>query len=197
MMSEPVTAITDYMLVIGAAYFGWWLWRAKQMAWALAFSFTAFASLFGGTYHAFHQEVLWKPTVYSLGLASMFLLIGAKPSWTVLAVLKFVIYATWMITHDDFKYVIIDYGITLVIVAIQQSVAWFDWRAESAPWIVGSILVSVFGAMIQQMEIGIHRYFNHNDLYHLIQLFALWLLYRGGLLLNRLTPIEPPMIQPT
>ena len=196
-MHEPMTAITDYMLTAGSLFFAWSLWRAQQKAWSLAFLFTAFASLFGGTYHAFAIETLWKPTVYAVGLASMFLLIGAKPSWAALAIIKFVVYASWMVTHDDFKYVIMDYGLTLVLVAAQQSIAWFNSRAESAPWIVGSICVSVAGAVIQQMEIGISRSFDHNALYHVIQLVALWMLYRGGLLLNRLSPTDQPMTQPT
>ena len=196
-MSEPVTAITDYMLTAAAAWFAWSLWRAGQRAWSLAFLFTSLGSFFGGTYHAFNADALWKPTVYSIGLASMFLLIAAKPSWAIVAVAKFMLYATWMITHDDFKYVIIDYGVTLVLVAIRQSIAWFDSRAESAPWIVGSICVSVAGALVQQMNIDLHRHFNHNDLYHVIQLAALWMLYRGGLLFSRRTPTDQPMTQPT
>lgn len=183
-MHEPMTAITDYMLAAGAAYFAWSLWRARRTAWSLAFLFTSLAALLGGTHHAFAAELLWKPTVYAAGLASMFLLIGAKPSWTLLAVLKFMAFAFWMIKHEDFKYVIIDYGTTLILLAVLQSIAWFDSRAESAPWIVGSICVSVAGALVQQMGIGLHRHFNHNDLYHIIQLVSLWMLYRGGLLVR-------------
>lgn len=196
-MHEPVTAITNYILAAAAAYFAWSLWRAGQKAWSLAFLFTSLANVLAGAHHAFAIQALWKPTVYSVGLASMFLLIGVKPSWTIIAVLKFIAYASWMIRHDDFKYVIIDYGVTLIIVAILQSMAWFNSRAESAPWIVGSICVSVAGALVQQMGLGFHRHFNHNDLYHVIQLVGLWMLYRGGLLVNRLTPTNQPSTRPT
>ena len=196
-MTEPVTTITDYMMGAAAAFFGYRLWRAGQQAWALAFSFTALASFLGGTFHGFALADLWKPTVYCVGLASMFLLIGAKPSLTLLALAKFMLFATWMVFHEDFKYVIIDYGISMLTVAVLQSIAWFNDRAESAPWVVGSICVSIAGAVIQQMEIGFHRHFNHNDLYHVIQIFALWLLYRGGLLLNRKSATDLPMTQPT
>jgi len=196
-MHEPVTAITNLILAGAAAYFAWSMWRAGRKAWSLAFLFTALANLLAGAHHGFAIEPLWKPTVYSVGLASMFLMIGVKPSWTVIAVLKFMAYASWMIKHDDFKYVIIDYGLTLIVVAILQSVEWFRSGARSAPWIVGSICVSVFGALVQQMGVGIHRHFNHNDLYHVIQLVGLWMLYRGGLLVNRPTPTDRPTTQPT
>jgi hypothetical protein len=196
-MTEPVTTITDYMMGAAAAWFSFRLWHAQQKPWSLAFLFTSLASFLGGSFHGFGLTELWKPTVYCVGLASMFLLIGAKPVLTPLAVAKFMVFATWMVFHDDFKYVIIDYGISMLTVAVLQSVAWFSDRAESAPWVVGSICVSIAGAVIQQMEIGIHRHFNHNDLYHVIQIFALWLLYRGGLLLNRKSVTDLPMTQPT
>ena len=32
-------------------------------------------------------------------------------------------------------------------------------------------------------RLALHRHFNHNDLYHVIQIVALYLFYRGGALL--------------
>lgn len=28
---------------------------------------------------------------------------------------------------------------------------------------------------------GLHRHFNHNDIFHVVQMLSLYLLYRGGL----------------
>jgi hypothetical protein len=180
---EPMTMATDYLLASASVVFAIRLWRTNR-AWAYAFLFTALGSFLGGTYHGFAATWLWKPTVYAIGLASFFLLLPLVP---LLAVLKFIAYATWMIAHDDFKYVIIDYGTTLLVLAVLQIVAWLRHRAASAPWILGSIAVSVVGAFVQQSGFRLHEHFNHNDLYHVIQLVGLWLLYRGGLLLT--TPV--------
>jgi hypothetical protein len=158
---------TDYLLAAGALYFAIRLWRVNR-AWSFAFAFTALGAALGGTYHGLHLEWLWKPTVYAVGLASFFLLLPLLP---LLAVMKFIAYATWMIAHDDFKYVIIDYGTTLVVLAFIVIIR----RTPSTPWILGSIALSVVGAIVQQSNI---RY--NNDIYHLIQLAALWFLYRGG-----------------
>ena len=49
---------------------------------------------------------------------------------------------------------------------------------------IGSIIVSVIGALVQMSRLTLHEHFNHNDLYHVIQLLALWLLYRAGKLMN-------------
>jgi Family of unknown function (DUF6962) len=176
---EPMTMATDYVMAGLAIWFGARLWRLQRgRAWPLAFLFTAIGSLTGGTYHAIGGEWLWKVTVYAIGLASFFLLVATRVP-VIVALLKFLVYATWMITHDGFEFVIADYGLTLLIVAIVQSVAWFRSRAPSAPWIVGSVAVSVVAAIAQQSG-DLHPQFNHNDLYHVIQMVALWLLYRGA-----------------
>ena len=182
---EPTTLATDYLLCIGAAVFAARLWRVHR-SWALAFLFTAAASLFGGTYHGFapmlgawSAAALWKATVLSVGLASCFLLAGASSRLAGLAIVKFVAYASWMIVHDDFLWVIVDYGVTLLIVGIVM---------RRNPWVVGSIAVSVLAALVQQSGFTLHRHFNHNDLYHVIQLIALWLLYRGGIAARQPAP---------
>ena len=88
-------------------------------------------------------------------------------------------------------WVIVDYGIALLIVGAVQL-----WRrGPSTPWVIASIAVSVIGALVQMTGIRLHEHFNHNDLYHMIQLVALWLLYRGGKLTNPST--AQPTTQPT
>jgi hypothetical protein len=56
----------------------------------------------------------------------------------------------------------------------------------------------VIGAIVQQQRLALHQHFNHNDLYHLIQIAGLWLLYRGGLLAGVTTSATArPTTQPT
>src|SRR5687768_10426687 len=109
-LHEPMTVFTDYLLAMATGWFGWQLWRSNKRMWALAFYATAAASLLGGTYHGLAYEPLWKPTVYAVGLASLFLLAGLGRQFLIFGLVKFVVYAVWMATHDDFKYVIYDYG---------------------------------------------------------------------------------------
>jgi hypothetical protein len=196
-LHEPMTLATDYALTIAAAIFAARLWRVHRM-WALAFLFTAAGSFFGGSYHGFVTSVtpltavaLWKATVFSIGIASFFLLAGSARVLVPVAIVKLVLYTSWMIVHNDFVWVIADYGVTLVLVAIVQLVR----RERSMPWVLSSIAFSVVAALVQMSRFAPHPRFNHNDLYHLIQLIALWLLYRGGRLMNRST--APPTSQPT
>lgn len=193
---EPMTLATDYLLTIAAAVFAIRLWRTNRQ-WALAFLFTAAGSFFGGTYHGFGPVVgvltavvLWKLTVFSIGLASFFLVLGSGRALLLVALVKLIVYMSWMTVHSEFVWVVIDYGIALLIVGVVQLVR----RGPSTPWVIGSIVVSVLGALVQMSRLTLHEHFNHNDLYHLIQLVALWLLYRGGKLMSRST--APPMTPP-
>ena len=102
----------------------------------------------------------------------------------MLTVLQFIVYALWMVQHDAFKYVIYDYGPTMLAVIILQLVAFFREGAASAFWLISGILVSFAAAGIQLSGFTLHEHFNHNDLYHVIQMAAMVLIYRGAVLLQ-------------
>ncbi|MGH9317271.1 MAG: DUF6962 family protein [Thermoanaerobaculia bacterium] len=198
---------TDYALAAASLAAAALLWRAGRgrgrisiRLWAMAFLSTAFATLLGGTYHGFHdalddtgRAILWKLTVYCVGLADLSLLAGAAVAsgtrpvakWILsAAVVKFAVYAVWMRSHDDFRYVISDYGCSMAGVLLLELYAYWKGRGEHAGWVVAGVLVSFAAAAVQKLQITISEHFNHNDLYHVIQLGALYLLYRGGLLLK-------------
>jgi hypothetical protein len=211
-ITEPTTMITDYLVAALALTLGWRLLQDSKKEnclaerwWAWAFFATAAGALAGGTSHGFTHylgesgwRLLWQITVYAIGLASLCLMIAAlKATFTagwlgtlaLLAAARFGFYTVWMWHETDFKYVIYDYGSTMVVVLALQAWTWFKHRAASAPWIVAGILVSFVASQIQLQEIGFHRHFNHNDLFHVIQMLGIWLLYRGGL---HLTDADSP-----
>jgi len=205
-ISEPMTLLTDYLLAALVLVFALRLGRKGEpeqksiRMWSLAFYASSSAAFVGGTWHGFHLYLsplagllLWKITVYAIGLASLFLFTGAifatieglpRRIFLLLAMIKFLLYAAWMAVHNDFRYVIHDYAPTLVFVLLLQGIALLKRREESAPWIIGGILVSFAGAAVQASGFDLHANFNHNDLYHVIQMGAFWLLYRGGLMLR-------------
>ena len=49
----------------------------------------------------------------------------------------------------------------------------------------------MLAALFEQGRVSIHPQFDHNDLYHVIQTAAMYLLYRGGLLLREREPAAP------
>jgi hypothetical protein len=88
-----------------------------------------------------------------------------------------------MVNHDDFKYVIYDYTPAMALILILQVIA-LGRGAGGAGWIVAGILLSFAGAGVQQSGFSLHRNFNFNDIFHVIQMVAMYFLYRGGALLR-------------
>jgi hypothetical protein len=164
--------------------------------WALALIAAAIGSYAGGTYHGFQHSlnqqvaaVLWKITTISMGVASFLLLTAAITSafagqdrqWLLGgAVLKLAVYAGWMLGHDEFRYVIYDYGSTLAILLLLVAAERTHGVTGHRAYIASGILVSIAAAAVQQSGIRLHRHFNHNDLMHVIQMGGVWLLYEGG-----------------
>lgn len=206
-ITEPTTLITDYLLAVLVAWFALRLYGAGRrtggrsvLFWSAAFAASALAALAGGTVHGFGPHLgpaatagLWKLTVYLVGLAGLFLLSGAAYSvlrgparrlLLALASCKFLLYAFWMIDHSDFRFVIYDYAPALLVVFFLQLYAAIRGAFAPAGWIGAGILLSFAAAGLQASGVDLHAHFNHNDLYHVVQMAAFFLLYRGGLLLR-------------
>jgi len=185
-----VTLLTDYLLCGFTAYFGFLLSRnPKAKWWAIAFFAVAAAALIGGTYHGFpdfHPHELWAATMFCAGVASFAMVIatglatGIAPTFFFwFALLKFMAYVAITARHDEFIWVVIDSGGALAIVALLHAIRGDPpWR-----WMVGGAAVSVVGAGVQAMHLAPHPGFNHNDLYHVMQIAAMWLFYRGARLI--------------
>lgn len=195
-----MTLVTDWVLAGLTAFFAVRLLvAARQRAslpmrfWGCAFVTSALGAFLGGTYHGFPQlpdasrAALWKVTVFAIGFTSFFLLaalvVAQLPRslhrWLLGALaVKLTAYLGWMASHDEFKYAIYDYG-SAMFAALVLQVAFL--RNPGPRWMAGGILASFAAAGVQQSGFALHRHLNHNDLYHLIQMAALWMLCRGGM----------------
>lgn len=196
-----MTLLTDYLLAALSAY---WAWKLAQSGntrlttatgnWVWALAALAAAAFFGGSNHGFPTApqplpwVLWKSTQAAIGLAAYFVIRGSalgrlSPSASRaalrLAILQLALYLAWIALHDAFIYSIVDYGIAFAFALAVHLRAAFLRADTAARWIAGGIVVSFIGAAVQATGLAPHPSFNHNDLYHLIQMFATWLIYRG------------------
>ncbi len=204
-MSEPMTVLTDYLLALVAAGLAARLIQAARaggersvLLWGVALGATAVAATAGGTYHGFAPGPeggwlpVWKMTVYAVGVAAASMLAGtliAAISGALRRVLlgavalKLCLYAAWMTVHNDFRWVIYDYApsmfaVLLLAVAVRRTV-------RGAGWIAAGVIVSFVGAAVQRSGFDlVPHYFNHNDLYHVIQIGAIYLFYRGARMLT-------------
>ena len=198
-IAEPMTALTDWTLaaiaLVCAARLRVDPPQRSVACWRMAFVAMAVGSIAGGLSHALllsapqtFLRVLWKVTTLSLGVAIFFMLAatawsrlgrGGSQLLTGLAMLQFVIYSIWMLGHDDFLWVIVNYGSAMLCVAAVHA-ATYRRAPVAARWILAGIGIAAVGAAVQALRITPHLHFNHNDLFHVIQMASLVVLYRGA-----------------
>jgi hypothetical protein len=211
-LHEPATVITDLFLGTLTAVFAAKLFRRATAAgspavrlWGAAFVASAMAAFLGGFFHGVAPEMsqrsadaLWRATLYAGGVASFFLMAATVTAalrgmirriWLVGLAAKASLYAAW-VTHDpDFRWLVYDYGSSMLGVAAFQVLRMRSGSAPGARWILAGIAGSAVAALVQQAGISLHEHFNHNDLYHVLQMGATSLLYRGAR--DAVEPVRP------
>ncbi len=204
LISEPVTTLTDYAIAGEALIFAGLLLKPKPKSfiyppvlfWAAAFVGVAIAALCGGTYHGFvslpidFRWGLWRGIIFALSFTSGCMLAAAVSEfpqrvqiwgWGAIA-LKSVIYLSWTAFYPNFVYVIVDYlsAMLLILLLQMRRSDRQSNRQTSSSWIVAGVLGSLVAAGVQGVGFKGTEYFNQNDLYHLIQMVALYFFYRGA-----------------
>src|SRR2546426_2854537 len=97
---------------------------------------------------------------------------------------KFAAYILWMAGHNEFRYVVYDQLTAMTAILLLHA---YDLYARTGPaggTIVMGVVVSLLAAILQQAKVDLHRHFNHNDLFHVVQIGANYLFFRGALLLR-------------
>lgn len=208
-ISEPMTVVTDYAITVLCAWFAARLIFPKhhrqhfsRQAWAAGFLFTGLGTLLGGTAHGFApylssnaMDMIWKFAFYLAGLSMASFVAGTVISsvstrsrqrvFHALNVLGLLTFATWVTIGDDnFLLVIIITVASLAAVAFFQAWAFVTQKSKSAKWMIAGVLIYFLSAAVQQSGIDLHLHFNHNDLFHVVLIVALYLFFRGAALLQ-------------
>jgi len=204
-MSEPTTVLTDYLLAALGLVLAWRLSRSGspppvcRRLWAASFVALAVAALVGGTWHGIPPDVLpslryhlWSITYAVIGLADLLIVAGAAraalprgPRKVALVLLTggFLAYVALILAHHDFLYVGWDYVGTLAVLFV-FGLDLARRKEPGAGFVLGGVLVSGAGALVQYVRLTPHPRFNDNDLFHVLQMAGVWLFFRGGLLLR-------------
>jgi hypothetical protein len=200
-LTEVSTMLTDYLLAAVTAALGFSLWRAARgraavSIYALGFAALAVSAAAGGTYHGFALELspsaleaLWTTTTWTVGIFAFCIVAAAAFAYTrgparlalvTTAAATLLVYLAWMSTHDDFRFVIYDTALAMLLLF---AVALYAYRAgrRGAGWLLAGIAVSAAAAGVQYLRLSLHPSFNHNDLYHVVQAAAMYVFYRGAL----------------
>ena len=153
-ISEPVTMLTDYALAVAGAWFASSLMRMPHFRNA--------------------SVKLWAIGFTTGGFAA---LVGGTYHGFALQFSPSVLRALWNIT-------LVFIGLSggfMVSGVLTSSISRTD---ESRVWLIGGVLLTVAGLAVQLTGYRSHLHFNHNDIYHVIQIGALYLFFRGAQLLQ-------------
>ena len=203
---EPTTVLTNvlvagvaFVLGVRLAYPAAGDGVASAVFLSLGFFATAIGAAFGAAAHgldprtdALQRDRCWHAALFATGFigaaciasVAFFTVRGSvRTGILVVAGLKLVAYFVRVARRPEFRVAIMDYGGGLAVLFAASVYAYVRWRAPAAPWLIGGALVSFAAGTLQARRVVLHRHFNHNDLYHAIEVVTLYLLYRGGALL--------------
>ncbi|HET7292666.1 MAG TPA: hypothetical protein VFM88_09585 [Vicinamibacteria bacterium] len=209
--AEPATTLTDYLLALAAWGWGLRLVRTRHDAarlMGLAFLATGLAAAVGGSLHGFgprwsdaERAAAWLATYAAIGLANLLLLGAAIRAFAPRAYelpllglcgFRFGVYLILLASHREFRYVVYDLGGTLLALVVLALLGRSTRAGAAAPWVLTGVAITFAGALVQRTGVRFHEHFNHNDLFHLVQVAGLFAFYRAGTVLAGCAPRRGP-----
>lgn len=189
---EPITALTDAILAAWVAFLAGRLFAERARLWGSAFAAAAAGSLAGVAFHGartlfppFAVDLTWKLVPISTGVAALCFGSAAANAWLgprarrVAIALLWLEFAACVIAaslSSDFLVAALDYVPVLIAILIG---CFFHWPRPASRWIAAGIVTSFLAVGIQLSPLSIGP-LDHNDLFHVVQMAAMYLLYRGG-----------------
>lgn len=199
MLSEPVTSLTDLLLSVSCFYFFFGIQKldeAKigQEHWQKFFLFLGVSTLLGALAHGIferHNNVfystVWLIMQVSAGISIFYAQSAAFGQLTndrirkvmlFLSMLQFIVFLPSVFYFFDFKVV----AINSLIAMTQMIVVFFPSNIEN--WVYKTYIS--FGFFISFLTIYVHsqklsfaKWFNHNDISHVIMYVSILLIFRG------------------
>ncbi len=201
-IQEPATLLTDYALSGLAAYccanlFGGAEKANPRRLWAWGFGALSLGALLGGTSHGFAAllsapalESLWRGTLAASHLANFFLAAAAArgplegnslQTFRLGLGAKLLAFAAWSAFSQNFAAVIADSALSVLLIAALEILRLKRNPGDRpAKLILAGAALSAAAALVQALRISPAPWFNHNDLYHLVQAAGIVFFYRGA-----------------
>ncbi|MDA0206862.1 MAG: hypothetical protein O3A53_16985 [Acidobacteria bacterium] len=102
-------------------------------------------------------------------------------SWLIFAAaVKLAGYLYWTTVRPEFSMAVYDYVPNMLAVLVMGLILKRRLRDPAGSWLAAGVVVSFLAAGVQLSGLTLAENFNHNDLYHVIQMIALVLFYRGA-----------------
>ena len=207
--TEQTTAATDFILAIVASYFtysyhkiGYANDKKRAVIWSSILALFAISSFLGVIAHGFEiteqtKFIIWQPLNLALGLMIGLIVVGVfydlkgPPTLgytlPIMLALSLLFYALTLLVSGAFILFIIYEGIAMLIALAAYSVMGYTNTLSGAWYIALGILITIIAAFLQTLtglNIKIIWEFNHNGIFHIVQLLGLIFIYLGLLAQN-------------
>ncbi len=178
-------------MAVLAAWFAWDLRRSRSW-WALSFLFFGLSAFLGGSWHGF-SHMLAEPVGERLWLACVLFAIASSACVYQAACSRFSrskvasrigwgkagLATVYAIFSPSFEVVLMDFVLTLLFLG------WWAHanRRQAGPearLMLAGIAAFAVGGIVQQSGWSISTWFNHNDLFHVIQIVGNTLFFLGA-----------------
>ena len=199
-IDEPTTLLSNLLLSVVTLVLGVRLMRRPAVparVWAWAFLFVSAGALVAGVCHGFASTIprgtwwgLWGAMLYlvAAGMALSAVAVAVDPlvarpwRWVLLvAALTGGVLTGVLVARDpNYAHVMRTAAVLSVLMLVALGPGFIRDRRTHATWIVAGIAVAVVGGALRAAELSLDPFLNANDLYHVIQVAAFDLIYRGA-----------------
>lgn len=202
--TEQTTAITDVLLAIFSLYVinsiyqtGKGVDTTKTKIWVGAFALLFLAAILGSVAHGIKMPpiinyLIWQPLNLSLGLAIGLFAAGVIYDWNEFNISKkvficliatgIVFYTITLFFPDSFIVFILYEAVAMIFSLLLYILLWTRKKFPGSQFMALGILVTIIAAIVQainSLSLTIIWEFDHNGLFHLIQIPGLLLLQKG------------------
>ena len=197
---EPTTAITDFIIFFMGCYYAWVIVYIPESIfhtfWAISFITLAVSALLGGISHGFGpmlskvaKMIIWRLTLLFIGLTALVLLFSVLMIITdgeinIRVIPFFVVlfgYYNYKVYKNDSFLIAVKFYLPFIVISLACFIYVFIYKGYvGALFISVGLLVTLFASLIQSSKIVLHRHFNHNDLFHIVQMIGMYLMFEGG-----------------
>ncbi len=197
---EPTTTITDFIIFFMGCYYSWVIMHISgsifHKIWAISFISLSLSAFLGGISHGFGPKlskiakmIIWRLTLLLVGLTALVLLFSVLTIITNgtinIRILPFLItlygYYIYKVYKNDSFLIAIKFYLPLIVISLACFLYVFFYKGYvGALFISVGLLVTLFASLIQSSKIVLHNHFNHNDLFHIVQMIGMYLMFEGG-----------------
>lgn len=202
--AEQTTAITDVILAIVSGSGAYWIYRAgkkvdtiKTKTWTISFVLLTIAAVIGSIAHGINMSeetnrLIWHPLNLSLGLSVALFVVGViydirefeiPKLYVVMIILSGLVFFGITLIYPGLFFVFILYEAIAMFFALSSYTFLLVTRKlPGSGFMFTGILISITASVVQALpsiSVTVIWIFDHNGLFHLIQIAGLFFLYIG------------------